>query len=87
MALPGVTLPPGEYTFELFNHGTSGDTVLVTSDHQHRVHYLGLTRIVERPRNMRPDQVIAVGEAPVGEPVPIRVWYPAGSSSGRQFIY
>ena len=87
MALPGVTLPPGEYTFEIFNSGSSGDAVLVSSNHQRKAHFLGLTRIVERPRNLPENQVIAVGEAPAGEPVPIKVWYPAGSASGRQFIY
>jgi hypothetical protein len=88
MALPGVILPPGRYTFEVANPSTSANTVLVTSGDAHRtVHFLGLAARVERPRRMPADQVISVGEAPDGEPIPILAWYPAGFSTGYRFNY
>jgi hypothetical protein len=88
LALPGVTLPPGSYTFEIANPTTSANAVLVSSGPgQHKVHFLGLTRRIERPRNLQKDQVITIGEAPAGMPVPITAWYPIGSSSGHQFVY
>jgi len=30
---------------------------------------------------------VALGEAPIGEPSPIRAWYPIGSQSGHEFLY
>jgi hypothetical protein len=89
MALPGVTLPPGTYAFEVANADTSRNVVLVTSrgSGPRKVHFLGLTRLVDRPRSVPAGQVIAIGEAPTGEPVPITAWYPVGFNSGHQFIY
>jgi hypothetical protein len=88
MALPGVTLPPGSYTFEILNPASAADVVVVSSGSAHRtVHYLGLTRRIDRPSRLPANQVIAVAEAPAGEPIPITAWFPVGSASGRQFIY
>jgi hypothetical protein len=89
MALPGVTLPAGTYTFEVQNTATSANVVLVSSRTPggRKVHYLGLTHPIERPHNLASSQVITIGEAPAGEPVPIRAWFPVGYSSGHQFRY
>jgi hypothetical protein len=88
LALPGVTLPPGSYTFEVANPSTAANAVLVSSGPgQPKVYFLGLTQPVARPRNLAKDQVITIGEAPAGEAIPITAWYPIGSSRGHQFIY
>jgi hypothetical protein len=88
MALPGVILPPGSYTFEIVNPNSSADVVAVSSGAPpHNVRYLGLTRRIERPRELPANQVIAVREAPAGQPIPITAWFPAGYAAGRQFIY
>jgi hypothetical protein len=88
MALPGVVLSPGLYTFQVLNPESSGNAVLVTSGTSNRrAHFLGFTRPVERPRNMPEDQTITVREARAGEPVPITAWYPVGYASGHEFIY
>ncbi len=88
MALPGVTLPPGSYAFELVNSASSADVVLVSSvTGQSRVQFLGLTRRVERPSTLPRNQVLSFGEALRGEPIPIAAWYPTDFSSGHQFIY
>jgi hypothetical protein len=89
MALPGVTLPPGTYTFEIANTVTSANVVMVSSRSAvgRKVHYLGLTHPIERPHNLPGSQVITIGEVPAGEPVPIRAWFPIGYSTGYQFVY
>ena len=88
LALPRVTLPPGSYRFEVVNPASGSTAVLVTSGSVNgRVHFLGLTRRVIRPRHLPEDQVITVGEAPAGQPIPITAWYPNGSASGYEFIY
>ena len=88
MALPGVTLQPGTYAFEVLNPTSSADVVVVKGGGTRgQVRFLGLTRRAERPRSLPANQVLSLGEAPAGEPVPITAWYPTGFSSGHQFIY
>ena len=89
VALPGVTLPAGTYTFEVANGATSANVVMVSSPSGagRKVHFLGLTRVIERPHSLPDSQVITIGEAPAGEPVPIRAWFPIGYASGHQFVY
>jgi hypothetical protein len=86
VALPGVVLPPGAYTFELMP--MSGNMVRVLTRNRGRVHFVGFTREVERPRTISVRQAtVALGEVAPGAIPPITTWYPAGVSSGRQFIY
>jgi hypothetical protein len=87
MALPGATLPPGTYTFEILNPGSSADVVVVRGARSGEARFMGLTRRVDRPPTLAPDQTLAIGEAPPGEPVPITAWYPIGFRSGHQFLY
>ena len=88
MALPGATLPPGTYEFEVVNPGSTAEVVAVTGKAgPARVRFLGLTRRVDRPRTLSGNQSLVFGEAAPGEPIPITAWYPIGYSSGHQFIY
>ena len=87
VALPGVILLPGSYTFEAGALGMSPNVVRVTSPDYQKLYFVGLTQRVARPANMAPNQVVALGEAPIGEPSPIRAWYPIGSQSGHEFLY
>ena len=87
VALPGVTLPAGSYTFEVVNPLTSGNAVLVTSRDRSKVHFVGLTRRAQRPAAMPASQSVTLGEASAGNPPPIRAWFPIGESSGHEFIY
>ena len=86
VALPGVVLPPGSYTFEVANRDTSGNIVRVSSRNG-RFQFLGFTRIVERPRSFGRDKRVTFGEAASGVPAPIKIWYPPESSTGHEFIY
>jgi hypothetical protein len=87
VALPGVILLPGSYAFEAGALGMSPNVVRVTSPDYQKLYFVGLTQRVTRPANMASNQVVALGEAPIGEPSPIRAWYPIGSQSGHEFLY
>ena len=82
VALPGVILLPGSYAFEAGALGMSPNIVRVTSPDYQKLYFVGLTQRVRRPANMAPNQVVALGEARIGEPTPIRAWYPIGSAVG-----
>jgi hypothetical protein len=87
VALPGVALGAGTYIFELPDANDAWTVVRVTSQDRRKVYLTAFTRVVDRPAGLRPDQVISFGEARPSEPQPIRVWWPTGESTGREFIY
>jgi len=85
--LPGVTLAAGTYTFELEDPMASGDLVCVRNRRGDHAYFLGFTRRVDRPANLRPGQVVSFSETAAGTPPRIAVWYPSDDSHGREFIY
>lgn len=85
VALPGVTLGAGSYTFELVEPGH--DIVRVLSRDRSTVYYMGFTRPVQRPAPLAADCFITLGESHAGVAPPITAWYPVGRSMGNQFIY
>lgn len=87
VALPGVVLPAGSYTFEIANPDSSLRVVRVTRRDTGRVYFAGFTRMIPRPVDLPADQLISLGEGPRGAAVPIDVWYPSGLSQGNRFIY
>jgi len=87
VALPGVALGAGTYVFELPDPIDAWNVVRVTSQDRRTVYLTAFTRIVDRPRGLRADQVVSFGEASPSAPQPIRVWWPTGESTGREFIY
>jgi hypothetical protein len=80
-ALPGVVLPPGTYTFEVVEG--HADVVRVSDRATRRVLYTGFTDIVRRPAGVTTS--LAFGEAPSGDPLPIKVWFPTGMERGLAF--
>jgi hypothetical protein len=86
VALPGVTLAPGSYVFEIVESSGSLDIVRVRNSATNDSEYMGFTHRVPRPPRLRLSAV-TLGEAPRDTPAPIKVWYPADGSDGRQFIY
>ena len=52
-----------------------------------RVCYLGFTHRVERPRDLRANRFVSLGESRIGVAPPILAWYPAGDAHGYAFIY
>jgi len=87
MALPGVVLLPGTYMFESGSIPTSPDIVRVTSSDYQKLYYTGFTQPIARSADVPRTDIVVLGEAPAGTPVPIRVWYPIGSASGHEFLY
>jgi hypothetical protein len=80
-ALPGVVLPPGTYTFEVVEG--HADVVRVSDRATRRVLYTGFTDIVRRPAGVK--TLLAFGEAPSGDPLPIKAWFPTGMERGLAF--
>ena len=87
VALPGMTLPAGTYTFELADPRENLDVVRVVSRDRSKVYYTGLTSPILRPSNLAADRMLTFGEAPAGAPPPIAAWYPSGEPMGHRFIY
>ena len=85
VALPGVGLPAGEYSFEVVRTA-SADVVRVSRANDNHAYYMGFTNRVNRPRALG-DHAIVLGEAPAGSPQPIRVWYPTDGGDGHEFVY
>ena len=86
VALPGVVLPAGEYTFQVASP-TALDVVVVRETKTAKVRYMGFTNTVQRPRGLSDNTPIAFGEAPASEPRPISTWYEIGQPMGHQFLY
>jgi hypothetical protein len=86
VALPGVVLPVGSYSFDVASP-TALDVVVVRNARSGKVLYMGFTQTVTRPRNMSKDAPIVFGEAAASQVRPIATWYEIGGSTGHQFLY
>ena len=84
-SLPGVTLAAGTYIFERAAPETAIEIVRVSSRDRRFIYYTGFTELVEKPRGLA--SPVAFGEAPAGAPVPVKEWYPTGTSTGHRFHY
>ena len=85
--LPGVTLSPGTYVFELLDPFNAPGVVAVRSRDRRTSYFLGFTRTTERSRGLHLDTSVSMGESAAGVPPPITAWWPVGDLTGRQFIY
>jgi hypothetical protein len=86
VALPGVVLPAGTYSFDVASP-TALDVVVVRSGDHRKLFYMGFTQTVSRPRNVPSTMPIAFGEATANEPPPIAAWYEIGNTVGHEFMY
>ena len=87
VALPGVVLPAGAYTFEAGADITDRNIVRVRARNGQEPLYLGFTREVRRSAGIPSNQMVSFGEAPTGQPTPIVAWYEIDSSTGHEFLY
>ena len=85
--LPGVTLGAGTYVFELVDPFSAAGVVRVRSGDLRKSYFMGFTNATERPRGLRLDASVSLGESTGGMAPPITAWFPIGQRSGRQFIY
>ncbi len=85
VALPSGTIGAGTYTFEVVNPESGSNIVSVRT--KGRVCYLGFTQRIERPREMKADRLVSLGESRIGVAPPVLAWYPAGETHGYAFVY
>jgi hypothetical protein len=86
VALPGVVLPAGTYTFDVASP-TALDVVVVRGADRGKVFYMGFTRTISRPRRMSSAIPVVFGEASANQAQPIAAWYEIGDTTGHEFIY
>jgi hypothetical protein len=87
VALPGVVLPAGAYSFDLVDSKSSLDVVIVRNSARTKVFYMGFTNLVRRPNGMPEDLPVTFAEARANDARPIATWYEIGRSIGHQFLY
>jgi hypothetical protein len=85
IALPGVVLAAGTYTFEAPDSGIAG-LVRVSSLDRKQIYLTQYTLIVNRSNNDSALRVTFRESAP-GSARPVDTWFPRGDDQGRQFIY
>jgi hypothetical protein len=85
VALPGVTLPAGTYTFRSPS-GIDKNIVQVMNRAETKSYYMGITRPVSRPRPGTA-LLVTMGEAAARQVPPIQAWFPLGQREGHAFIY
>ena len=86
VALPGVTLPAGTYTFDRPNANVI-NLARVSSRDGRYVYFRAFTKMVSRPAGLELDRQITFGESPAGTAPPIKTWFPSGEQVGHEFIY
>jgi hypothetical protein len=84
VALPGVTLSPGDYTFEVERHDHL-ELVRVREGRTDRIVFGGPARSADRPRGLKTNKSIVFGDAAPNRPLPIVAWFPRGQVVGYEF--
>ena len=86
VALPGVTLPAGQYLFRLADPTTDRKVVQVLSADGRKPYALFFTMSAER-FEPAPAPEVRFMEAAVGMPTPIKTWWYPGERTGYEFVY
>lgn len=86
VALPGVTLPAGQYLFRLADPATSGKVVQVLSGDGRTPYGLFFTMAAERPDPASAPEVRFM-ETGAGMPSAIKTWWYPGERRGFELIY
>ena len=85
VALPGVVLPAGSYSFD--THWDNPNVVIVRNKERSKVFYQGFTTQAHRPQRMSPNTAVTLGEVKANEVPPITAWYEIGQTIGHAFLY
>lgn len=85
VAIPGATLPAGDYIFRLADADT-GRSVVQVLDREGNVYGMFFTQRAERSMPADTPEV-TLGEAAEGQPRSISTWWQPGETSGRSFMY
>jgi hypothetical protein len=87
ISLPGVSLGPGTYVFEIVESASTLDIIRVMSSDRKHVYLTTFTHGVRRPASLPDDRQITFAEVRAGLPPRVSAWYPMGESLGHQFVY
>lgn len=86
IALPGVTLPAGEYLFRIVNTETSRNVIQVLSADGKKP-YAMLHSIPEVRRDASEKPEVRFMETAKGHPSAVKTWWYPGERTGYEFIY
>ena len=86
VALPGVTLPAGDYIFRLVDTTTSRKVIQVLSG-DGKTPYAMLHSIPEVRREVSEKPEVRFMETAKGQPNAIKTWWYPGETTGYEFIY
>jgi hypothetical protein len=86
VALPGVTLPAGQYLFRLADPATSGNVLQVLSGDGRTPYGLFFTLSAERPEPASTPEVRFM-ETAAGMPAAIKTWWYPGDRRGFELVY
>ena len=84
--LPGVTLQPGKYRFELADPQDSRRVIKVSNENGSK--QLAMLQTVQNTlRDPAKDPIVLFGEVPASEPDAVKAWVYPGETIGYEFIY
>lgn len=84
--LPGVTLQPGKYRFELADPQETRRVIKVSNEDGSK--QLAMLQTVPITlRDPAKDPIVLFGEAPASEPDAVKAWVYPGESTGYEFVY
>jgi hypothetical protein len=86
VAIPGATLPAGEYIFRLPDRSGARMVLQVLSRDGSHVYGMFLTRPTSRTEATA-DPAVTFHESAEGMPLPIRAWFYANERFGLEFAY
>jgi len=84
--LPGVTLQPGKYRFELADPQESRRVIKVSNEDGSKQLAI-LQTIPVTLRRPAKDPIVLFGEVPASEPDAVKAWVYPGESTGYEFVY
>ena len=86
VALPGITLPAGQYEFRIVDITGSRNVVQVLSADGRDVHAIFLTRRVDR-MDYPSEPEVSFLETAEGMPAALKAWWYPGERTGYEFVY
>ena len=86
IALPGVTLPAGTYTFRLVDPTTGGKVVQILDESGTRSYAMLLSIPAARPDVPKKPEVSFM-ETAADMPAAVKTWWQEGSTVGHEFVY
>ncbi len=84
--LPGLTLPPGKYRFELADPVETRRVIKVSNEDGTKQLGMLLT-IPNEMRDPAKDAIVLFGEAPAAQPDAVKAWVYPGERIGYEFVY